>query len=121
MNQKTLIKASLKDIVGSSFAGYLNVSYKTLVDNLGEPHDTTKEGEWQSGDGKTKAEWAFKVNNRKKGAAVITIYDYKDPRPAEKIDLWHVGSKGRADVEQFLNERFPKQSIEIGQKKILTK
>ncbi len=114
--KKKLTNASPKDVIGSGFAGYLTAPYQALVDNLGKPHDRTQEGPWRSGDGKTKAEWAFKVKT-KKGAAIITIYDYKDPRPVQEVDLWHIGSKGQIDVEKFLNQHFPRYKVEIEEAK----
>lgn len=109
---KKLIKATSDETIGSSFCGYLTTTYQFLVEHLGQPNDRTKEGEWRSGDHKVKAEWAFKTAN-KKNAPVITIYDYKDPRPVEAIDLWHIGSKGKVDVEKFLADRFPKLNVGI--------
>jgi len=113
---KKLIKAGPKEVVGSSFAGYLTTRYEFLVKYLGEPNDRTKEGKWRLCDQKTKAEWAFKTAN-KKNAPVITIYDYKDPRPVETIDLWHIGSKGKVDVGQFLSDRFQKLNVGIDLRK----
>ncbi|HLD70497.1 MAG TPA: hypothetical protein VI937_01275 [Negativicutes bacterium] len=117
---KKLIKARPEEVIGSSFAGYLTVTYQLLVEYLGQPNDRTKEGEWRSGDHKVKAEWAFKTAN-KKNAPVITIYDYKDPRPIESIDLWHIGSKGKVNIEKFLADRFPKLNIKIDLRKKLIK
>lgn len=87
------IKADPKDIEHSSFADYLQASYKDLVACLGEPNDRTKDGPWQSYDWKVRAEWAFKSTTRR-DRAVITIYDYKEIQPVEEVTLWHVGLKG---------------------------
>ncbi|MDE2001760.1 MAG: hypothetical protein KGJ13_03655 [Patescibacteria group bacterium] len=89
--QKTyhFTKAKKSELRGTSFNGYLRASYADLVGLLEKPHDRTKEGSWESSDKKVRAEWAFKF-----GPTVITIYDYKDPRPIEAVDIWHVGSKG---------------------------
>ena len=115
------IKAEPKDIEHSSFAGYLQASYKDLVECFGEPNDRTKDGKWQSFDWKVRAEWAFK-STAHKDRAIITIYDYKELQPVEKVTLWHVGLKGSAKrLKQFLlmNKakliRLPKSLVKIGQ------
>ncbi len=106
-----LAKAKPSEAIGSGFAGYLRISYRDLLEKLGKPHDRTKEGPWESGDGKTRAEWAFRFGTKKR-AAVITIYDYKEKQPIEAIALWHVGSKGDpAAVEGFLS-RFLSATLE---------
>ena len=109
---KKLIKANPKEVIGSSFAGYLQATYKFLVENFGEPNDRVKDGEWQSFDHKVKAEWAFKLS-KKKNAPIITIYDYKDPRSVENIDLWHVGRKGDINTDQFLADHLPRLNIKL--------
>jgi aspartyl/asparaginyl beta-hydroxylase (cupin superfamily) len=93
--------ASHKDTMHSSFHGYLHISYPELVDKLGPPHDRTQEGEWRSGDEKTRAEWAFKSTNKKR-PMVLTIYDYKEYRPISKVNQWHVGIKGDAHLVDLL-------------------
>lgn len=99
------IEASLKDIFQSGFHAYLPASYQELVDKLGEPHDCTQEGEWKSGDDKTRVEWAFKSTNKKR-PMVMTIYDYKETRPINEVNQWHVGLKGDAhQVDLFFRER----------------
>ena len=108
---KKLIKATPEELIGSSFAADLVVSYESLVKHFGQPNDRTKEGPWKSGDGKIKAEWSFKKSKNSK--AVITIYDYKDQRLVEEIDDWHVGKKGNIDVMKFLTEYLPKFTIII--------
>ncbi len=115
------IKAGPKDIVGTSFAGYLQGSYRVLVECFGEPNDRTKDGEWQSFDWKVRAEWAFKSNPRK-DRAIITIYDYKEIQPVEEVTLWHVGLKGPARrLKEFLMQnktkliRLPKSLVNLGQ------
>jgi hypothetical protein len=97
-------KAKPKDRNGSSFTGYMMIAYKDLVECLGEPHDTTKEGPWRSGDQKTRVEWAFKSNHKK--PIVITVYDYKEELPLNVLLFWHVGSKGGLkNLEQFFKEK----------------
>jgi hypothetical protein len=103
-NNMKFIQAKKKDIVGSEFAGYITTSYAHLVECLAEPHDCTKEGLWRSSDQKVRVEWAFKSNHKK--PAVITIYDYKEAIPVNKVTLWHVGSKGDVRrIEQFFKEK----------------
>jgi hypothetical protein len=99
------IKADPKDIIGTSFAGYLQRSYRDLVECFGEPNDRTKDGEWQSFDWKVRAEWAWKCTARK-DRAVITIYDYKEIQPIKEVTLWHVGLKGSARrLKEFLAKK----------------
>ncbi len=106
-----LTKAKPKEVIGSGFAGYLRVAYRDLFAKLGKPNDRTKEGPWRSGDGKTRAEWAFKFGTKKR-SAVITIYDYKEKQPIENVTLWHVGLKGdQTAVHGFLN-RFLSATME---------
>jgi hypothetical protein len=106
MQQKLQFKpATFKDTFKTGFHGYLNISYQELVDKLGEPHDRTKEGEWQSLDQKVRVEWAFKSKNKKYGT-VLTIYDYKEYRPITEVNQWHVGIKGDAhQVDLLFKER----------------
>ncbi len=102
--KKAFVKATLKDVNGTGFAGYLQVSYEALFNSFSFPNDRTREDEWRSGDQKTRIEWAFKTKGKK--PTVITIYDYKDPRPFEDIDLWHVGIKGnQKKLEAFFKEQ----------------
>ncbi|MDZ4785420.1 MAG: hypothetical protein SGJ02_05020 [bacterium] len=104
--KKTYTKAQAKDINGSSFVGYLQGDYEMLFNSFSFPNDRTREDEWRSGDQKIRFEWAFKTTGRK--PTVITIYDYKDPRPLEDIDMWHVGLKGD---HKTLDAFFRKQSL----------
>ncbi len=102
--KKAFVKANAKDINHTSFVGYLQVSYQGLLDSFSFPNDRTQDDEWRSGDQKTRVEWAFKTKGKK--PTVITIYDYKDPRPLEDIDMWHVGLKGdQKKVEAFFREQ----------------
>ena len=102
--KKVFVKATPKDINGTGFAGYLQVSYEALFNSFSFPNDRTREDEWRSGDQKTRIEWAFKKKGKK--PTVITIYDYKDPRPFEDVDLWHVGIKGdHKKLEAFFRDQ----------------
>ncbi len=104
-------KAKLKDTFHSGFYRYLNVSYSELVEKLGKPHDCTKEGEWRSGDGKIRVQWAFKNRSIKK-PTVMTIYDYKDDRPIDTIKDWHIGARGdRAKIDEFLKSHFAEEAL----------
>ncbi|NLE07377.1 MAG: hypothetical protein GX627_02090 [Parcubacteria group bacterium] len=67
------------------------------------PNDRTRDDEWRSSDQKTRFEWAFKTKGKK--PTVATIYDYKDNRSIEDIDMWHVGYKGsERHVEDFFKK-----------------
>ena len=94
-------QASFKDTIGSVFHGYLHISFSELVDKLGISNDRTQEGDWLSGDQKTRVEWAFKSKN-KKCPMVLTIYDYKERRPINEVNQWHVGIKGDAHQVDLL-------------------
>lgn len=87
-------KAGVCDVIGSSFAGYLEASYGDLVARFGNPRWRRDwAGLSRSRDQKVQAEWAFKVGSRKE-KLVFTIYDYKEDRAVETVDLWHIGAKG---------------------------
>ena len=103
---KDFVKAGPKDIVGTSFAGYLQGDYGLMFAFFSFPNDRTRGDEWRSADQKTRFEWAFKTKGKK--PTVITIYDYKDPRQLEDIDMWHVGFKGS---EKKFGEFFEKQKL----------
>jgi hypothetical protein len=101
---KTFVKAQVKDVNGTSFVGYLQADYEHMFALFSFPNDRTRDDEWRSSDKKTRFEWAFKIKGKK--PTVITIYDYKDPRPLEDIDMWHVGLKGdQKDLEAFFSEQ----------------
>ena len=81
---------------GTSLSGYLNASYETLVELLGEPNVKV--------DGyKTDAEWHVKVKAEGEAPTFATIYNYKDGKNylganglnVEDIKDWHVGSKSK--------------------------
>ena len=99
-----LIKATPKDIIGSSFVGYLQGDYDLMFSYFSFPNDRTRNDEWESKDLKTRFDWAFKTKGKK--PTVITIYDYKDHRSIEGIDMWHVGCKGdRKKLQAFFDEQ----------------
>lgn len=92
-NKKRFRRARICDVMGSSFVGYLEASFKDLVTEFGEPRWRSKDGLWHSSDQKVRCEWAFRIGSGKH-RLVFTIYDYKEVRPIEEIDQWHVGAKG---------------------------
>ena len=101
---KTFRKAEVKDINGTSFVGYLQADYEHMFALFGFPNDRTRDDEWRSSDQKTRFAWAFKTKGNK--PTVVTIYDYKDNRQLEDIDMWHVGYKGsEKDVEGFFEQQ----------------
>lgn len=106
MKTKTrFVPAKRRDTLKSFFHGYLHASYQELVDKLGLPNDCTKEGEWHSMDDKVRVEWAIKSKHPKR-PMVLTIYDYKDDRPINEVNQWHVGIKGDAhQVNELFNEK----------------
>lgn len=101
---KEFVKAQAKDMNGTSFVGYLQADYEHMFALFSFPNDRTRDDEWRSSDQKTRFEWAFKIKG--KNPTVITIYDYKDPRPLEDIDMWPVGYKGDSkELEQFFKKQ----------------
>lgn len=97
-------KAGIGDVIGSSFAGYLAASYEDLVTEFGEPRWRSQEGPWRSSDQKVRCEWAFVIGSGKR-RLVFTIYDYKEVKPVERVDLWHIGAKGYTPMlEQMFKE-----------------
>ena len=65
----------------------------------------TTGGEVLSHPGKEEAAMRFKSKDKKR-PMVLTIYDYKDERPLNEVNQWHVGLKGDAhQVDQLLREK----------------
>lgn len=93
--------ATKKQTYQSSRIGTVHASFEELKKVLGEPHDCTKEGDWESGDKKIRVEWAFIINN--KPSMVFTIYDYKSRWPLEQIKQWSLGGKA-CEVKKHLSE-----------------
>lgn len=100
------VKARRTDVKGSGGRGTMCADYETLVQAFGKPHDCTQEGPWRSGDGKIRAEWAFKAFADGK-LIVLTIYDYKEyNKPVEKVTEWSIGLKGDIQIAaSFLASR----------------
>ncbi len=93
--------AKLKETYGTSRIGTVHATYDELVEVLGQPHDRTSMGEWESADNKIRVEWAFVINNDKK--LIFTIYDYKSRYDLSQIKQWSLG--GRSDeVKEYLKE-----------------
>lgn len=109
--KKGFVKAEPKDVIGSSFVGYLIAPYEEFVNLLGEPNDRTKDSKWKSDDGKVRVEWSFKTLHKR--PAVITIYDYKEIQPIQNVILWHLGLKGdKKYLDLFLKDKklaFPRR------------
>lgn len=72
---------------GTSFQGYVQVSYDQLVRTLGQPNGATQ-------DGKVQAQWILKFED----GQVATIYDYKSEEQKEDIIVWHIGGKSKGVV-----------------------
>ena len=96
-SQIEFVKARPRDVHGSCGKGTMIATYETLVQAFGKPHDRTKEGSWRSGDGKVRAEWAFKAVGTDK-PLVLTIYDYKRKEPIEKVGEWSIGLRGDVQI-----------------------
>lgn len=97
-SQVKFVKARRADVNGSGGRGRMIADYETLVKVFGKPHDCTKEGPWRSGDGKVRAEWAFKAMYEGK-RIILTIYDYKEYKtPVEKVTEWSIGLKGDIQI-----------------------
>jgi hypothetical protein len=74
---------------GSSLQGYTNLSFKALVDLLGEPT-------YSDGHDKVYHEWAVVIEG-----VLVVIYDYKENGRTTKGYDWHIGGKGRMAVAAF--------------------
>ncbi|MCX6795793.1 MAG: hypothetical protein NT165_03680 [Candidatus Falkowbacteria bacterium] len=89
--QLKLKPATRKQTYGSGRIGTIHASLDDLKRVLGEPHDCTQEGDWESGDGKVRVEWAFLING--KSDMLFTIYDYKSNYPLVQMKQWSLGGK----------------------------
>ena len=81
------------NVVGTSLSGYINTTYKQLIETLGEP--TWDEA---SGDDKVQKEWVIEYKGN-----IFTIYDWKTydvDYTMNKLDRFNVGSK--ADATEFI-------------------
>jgi len=93
--------ATRKQTYGTSRVGTIHASFEELKEKLGEPHDCTKEGDWESGDNKVRVEWAFLINGNKN--LIFTIYDYKSRFPLDQIKQWSLGGKSN-EVKDYLSK-----------------
>lgn len=73
---------------GTSYYGEIKADYETLKALLGKPQEFTE--------GKIRAEWVIQIKDR-----IITIYDYKEKEPLEKVEYWHIGGKAYECFELF--------------------
>ena len=74
---------------GTSLSGYIDITYKQLVETLGEP--TFDDA---SGDDKVQKEWVVEFEGN-----IYTIYDWKTydvDYTMNELDKFNVGSKGNA-------------------------
>lgn len=99
-NNNLMIKSNLKlkpatrkQTYNSSRIGTVHASFEELKKVLGEPHNCAKPGEWESGDGKVRVEWAFLIGG--KPSMLFTIYDFKSRWPLEQIGQWSLGGKNQ--------------------------
>lgn len=83
--------AKFNEVIGTGGIGSVYASLDRLKAILGEPHDCTAEGEWESRGKKVRAEWAFVIDNDKR--LMFTIYDYKRTGPLNEIKRWNMGGK----------------------------
>ncbi|MCF7819862.1 MAG: hypothetical protein K9M44_00120 [Candidatus Pacebacteria bacterium] len=93
--------ATPKQVNGTSRIGTIHSSFEELKEKLGDPHDCTVSGDWESGDKKVRVEWAFVINNDKN--LVFTIYDYKSRFPLEQIKQWSLGGRS-SEIKEYLSK-----------------
>lgn len=85
-----LVSVKNTRIVNStSLQGYVKTSYRELVDLFGLPRP------WD-GDGKTRVEWILTPEYEE---VPITIYDWKETIPVEKVTDWHIGGRSQLAIE----------------------
>lgn len=99
--------ATRKEINGTSRIGTVLENFEWLKKRLGEPHDATVDGEWYSGDKKTRVIWALISTTNKND--VITIYDYKNNQSLDEIEEWSLGGNIKGcnleELAGYLNRR----------------
>ena len=87
----------VKNIDGTSLVGYIDTTFKRLVEVFGRPCIEGK-GLYD----KISILWRLSINNK-----TVTIYDYKEPvMPVEGRYRWHIGgySKGVDELVKDLVE-----------------
>ena len=102
MSQEIFTKALLESSHGTCLQGYVQCSYKHLIEVLGEPLSGGYD------DRKSDAEWVLLVGKDKE---VVTIYNYKDGKnycgekglDVEDIEEWHIGGKKKEIVALVKN------------------
>ena len=85
------------DTNGTSLQGYIDASYKELLDIFGEPESDCDSY-------KSDAEWLLRF----KDGTIATIYNYKDGKnylgndgmPTEMIRNWHIGGFAERAVDR---------------------
>ena len=82
-----------KEILFSSRIGTLNATYAQIVEIFGEPPVIG------SPDGKVQVEWRIRFP----GGAIVTIHDYKDYLPPQKITQWSIGGFKKEDAQLVHN------------------
>ena len=104
MNVTTGVNSS-----GTSLQGYLeNVSFWELIDIFGEP-------DGPSGDGKTRANWSIKFEEKideleldGELSNVATIYDWKSTEELTEVRKWNIGGFKENDylvLQDYVNKR----------------
>ena len=93
---KLIEKSNSVDISGTSLVGYVNTTYATIVEKLGEPHYTGYPED------KIQAEWLLKFEDESTGEVfVASIYDWKNYENGINYGYyrWHIGGKDLDAVE----------------------
>lgn len=85
--KRTVKRASLSDINGTSLQGYVIATYAELKTLFGEP-------DRPSDDGKVENGWMLNIDG-----VICTIYDYKENLRTRNPERWHVGGKTPLSVE----------------------
>jgi hypothetical protein len=100
---KLIEKSNSVDISGTSLVGYVNTTYATIVEKLGEPHYLGYTED------KVQAEWLLKFEDETTGEVfVASIYDWKNYENGINYGYyrWHVGgkdTKALTAVQKLLN------------------
>lgn len=84
--------ATREETYGSGGRSAIRATYAQLVKKFGGPHFLG------SADDKVQAEWVFMLTHNEKEMALITIYDYKEDKPKEKVTYWHIGGRGASET-----------------------
>jgi hypothetical protein len=81
---------------GGWLQGHIAAPYSELVSAFGSPNS-------YGPGGKVQAEWQLKING-----TLVTIYDYKEEVPAQRVRDWHIGGteKNAAAVVQRAFEAY---------------